>query len=212
VNQMQHDFVASPVAQDYGKILGTPFKVFLSNGVEEKPNKATGKVATDIVDLPGLIASVLQSRVLHPRKLSGDDLKYIRSALRMRSAELAEKLDVTPEHYSRCEAGTKTLSSSTEKFFRMYVYLHAFAKHVAVQEALSKRERENLKCSPEEANEALEAFQSVFLEMKIQHIFEAGDELEFSFCRGPRRVDDDPCVDCGKEDGKWRKQPDRQAA
>jgi DNA-binding transcriptional regulator YiaG len=201
VNQMQHDFVASPVAQDYGKMIGTPFKVFLSNGVEEKLNDVTRRVATEIADLPGLIASILKARVLHPRKLSGDDLKYIRSALRMRSAEVAVVLEVSPEHYSRCETGVKTLSSTSEKFFRMYVYLQASYKNLAVQEELSKMKKENLQCTPEEAQAAVQAFQRVFLEMKIQHIFKAGDDLEFSFYRGARR--DNECPDCGN-DGKWR--------
>ena len=91
---MQHDYADGPVAQDYGELLGTPFKVFLANGVVEKVDEKTGKVMTEITDLPGLIACILQARVLHPRKLSGDDLKFIRVALRLRSAEVAEILDV----------------------------------------------------------------------------------------------------------------------
>jgi hypothetical protein len=203
---MQHDSADSLVAQDYGEILGTPFKVFLSNGVEEKISEVTRKIATEIVDLPGLIALTLQSRVLHPRKLSGDDLKYIRSALHMRSADVADVLDVSPEHYSRCEAGTKTLSTSSEKYFRMYVFLQAASKHTAVQEALKKKGA--LQCSPEEAKETLEAFKRVFLEMKIQHIFPAEDVLEFSFCRGLG----EQCADRGREDGKWRKVAHQEAA
>jgi DNA-binding transcriptional regulator YiaG len=208
VNQMQHDFAGSPVARDYGDVIGTPFKVFLSSGVTETCDLATGKAMTEIVDLPGLIASILHARVLHPRKLSGDDLKYIRSALRMRSAEVAEVLDVSPEHYSRCEAGTKTLSSSAEKSYRMYVYLQAACRHTAVQKHLS--EAQTVKCSAEEAKEMVDAFRSVFLEMKIQHIFDAGDTLEFSFSWRCHR-NDEPS-DCGKEDGKWRKEPQLKAA
>ena len=131
---MQHDYADSPVAQDYGELIGVPFKVFLTNGVVEKVDEKTGKVMTEITDLPGLITCILQTRVLHPRKLSGDDLKFIRVALRLRSAEVADILDVSPEHYSRCETGTKTLSTSTEKFYRMRVFLQAVCKDKAIQE------------------------------------------------------------------------------
>jgi len=94
---MQHDYVDSPVAQDYVELLGAPFKVFLVNGVVEKVDEKTGKVMTEITDLPGLIACILQARVMHPRKLSGNDLKFIRGALRLRSVEVADILDISPE-------------------------------------------------------------------------------------------------------------------
>lgn len=205
---MQHDFDGSPVAQDYGSVIGTPFKVFLSNGVTEKLDEMTGKVATDIVDLPGLIATILQVRVMHPRKLSGDDLKYIRSALLMRSIDVAEVLDVSPEHYSRCESGTKTLSPSIEKFYRMFVYLQAECKDVALQAKLAKIEKEKRAKSIDEnelkkAKEAMVAFKRLFMDMKIQNIFDPDDELKFSFTRGCR----DQFAECNDEEdeGTWRK-------
>lgn len=204
MNQMQHDFVGSPVAQDYGELIGTPFKVFLSNGVVEEIDDMTGKVMTDIIDLPGLIASILRSRVLHPRKLSGDDLKYIRSALHVRSSEIAEILEITPEHYSRCETGVKTLSASSEKHYRMHVFLETFCKNIFVHRKISEQKQEQKpECSDdnEKAKETMEAFQKIFSEMKIRHVFDAGEELAFSFTRRSRS---EPSVDCEKGDGKWQ--------
>lgn len=202
MNQMQHDFVGGPVAQDYGELIGTPFKVFLSNGVVEGIDEKTGKVMTDIVDLPGLIASILRSRVLHPRKLSGDDLKYIRSALHVRSSEIAEILEITPEHYSRCETGVKTLSSSSEKHYRMHVFLETLCKNIYVHKKISEQEQKP-ECSDdnEKAKEAMEAFQKIFSEMKIQHIFDAGEELAFSFGWRSRS---ESSGDCENGDGKWQ--------
>jgi len=199
---MQHDFADSPVAKDYSELLGTPFKVFLAKGINQKVDKATGKVMTEITDLPGLIACILQARVLHPRKLSGDDLKFIRVSLRMRSAEVAEVLDVSPEHYSRCEGGTKTLSTASEKYFRMRVFLEAGCKHRAIQEELAKIKEKP--CDPEEVKDMVEAFQSVFFDMKIKNVFSAGEELAFSFIRGGlrRRAN----TRGKKDDGKWRKE------
>jgi hypothetical protein len=201
---MQHDYADSPVAQDYGKELGVPFKVFLTNGVKETIDKKTGEAVTEITDLPGLIACVLQARVLHRRKLSGDDLRFIRLALRMRSADVAEALDVSPEHYSRCEAGTKTLSNSTEKFWRMRVYLQACVKNLAIQKAIAKVRENNQELDPEEMKEAFEAFQSLFFDMKIANVFPAGEELSLYFVRGS----DDHSHRCGKKDDeKWRREP-----
>lgn len=76
-----------------------------------------------------------------------------------------------------------------------------------VQERLADK----IVCKPEDAKEALDAFRSVFVDMKIQHIFPAGDVLEFSFSRHTRH-DDEHLVDGGKDDGKRRKEPERQAA
>ncbi|WP_208430517.1 helix-turn-helix transcriptional regulator [Methyloceanibacter sp. wino2] len=212
MNQMQHDFVDGPVARDYSEMLGTPFKVFLSNGVEEKIDKKSGKLKTSIVDLPGLIATIVQARVLHPRKFSGKDLKYIRSALAMRSFQVAEALDISPEHYSRCESGTKTLSTSAEKLLRMCAFYLAQCKDVSFLEE-RKEAKSVSELSDEEreaAREAVGAFRSVFFDMKIENVFEAGKELELSFSRGCREhIEDESCND---ERGKWRERHEKVAA
>src|ERR1700738_2011503 len=125
---MQHDFKdGGPVAGHYfAKSLGAPFKVYLANGVETKIDPISGKAMTSIIDLPGLIAAVVRSRVSHPRKLAGDDLKFIRSALHLKSKGLAAALELSPEFYSRCESGHKAMSPTTEKLYRGYAYLITF--------------------------------------------------------------------------------------
>lgn len=209
MNQMQHDFVGSPVAKDYSEILGTPFKVFLSGGVTVELDKSTGKMMTEIVDSVGLIAAVVRSRVLHPRKLSGDDLKYIRSSLGLRSHEIASVLELTPEHYSRCESGTKTLSSSVEKHYRMFVFLEASCRDKELQDKLSKNRQANKVTDPEKAKKAVAAFRRVFVEMKIQHIYPIGEDLEFYLSR---RECPPECEDCGDDEGEWQNEADRDAA
>jgi DNA-binding transcriptional regulator YiaG len=197
---MQHDFVPGPVAQDFGEILGTPFKVYLANGFVERPN-AAGKVSVEINDLKGLILMVVRSRALHPRKLSGDDLKFFRTSLCMRSNEIANALDVTPEHYSRCETGIKTLSSSAEKFYRMYAFLEASCKDKSLRDAPP------IAATPEQAKEAMDAFRKVFFDMKIQHVYPVGEDLEFHFIRRTRE-----CCAADGEDGKWRNEDRPEAA
>lgn len=162
--------------------LGAPFKVYLEKGY--KVERRLGDEFVTITDLPGLIAAVVQTRVMHPRKLSGEELKFIRTALRIKSKEVADLIDLSPEHYSRCESGEKTLSPNTEKAYRVIVYLHSFVKDRAVQEVL------NLKTLPEpheissgQAKEALTAFMKVFMEMKIKPVAPADEKLEFWFTR-----------------------------
>jgi DNA-binding transcriptional regulator YiaG len=207
VNHMQHDFVGSPVAQDYTTLIGTPFKVLLSGGVVVKFNSVTRKETTEIIDLPGLIAAIVKSRVLHPRKLSGDDLKYIRSALSLKSSEVANTLDLTPEHYCRCENGTKSLSSSAEKFYRMFAYLEASSRDKDFNE-MSKEEQIK-DCDPEKAKKAIEAFRKLFLEMKIQHIYPAEEELTLVFFRRDCQPE---CEDCKDEEIEWQEEVERDAA
>lgn len=206
-HHMQHDLIGSPVAQDYTSLLGTPFKVVLSGGVVVKFNSITRKETTEITDLPGLIAAIVKSRVLHPRKLSGDDLKYIRSALALKSSEVANALDLTPEHYSRCENGTKALSSSAEKFYRMFVFLEASSRDKDFHE-MSKEEQIK-DCDLEKAKKAMEAFRKLFLEMKIQHIYPAEEKLALGF---HRRDCQPECEDCKDDEIEWQEEVERNAA
>lgn len=206
MNQMQHDLDYGPVAvQDYGELLGTPFSVYLYNGVTVHIDSQSGETVADITDLPGLIAAIVQSRVLNPRKMSGKDLRYIRSALCLRSKQIAASLDMSAEHYSRCESGTKAMSSEKEKFYRMYVYLSSFIKDKGVRNAISEMEQKP-KASPDEAEKALSAFQKIFLEMKIHSVHAAGERLAFEFCRGKGYPDRE------NADDKWIDDSDKRAA
>jgi hypothetical protein len=104
----------------------------------------------------------------------------------------------------------KTLSASTEKFFRMRVFLQAGCKHKAIQEELAKMREEDVKFEPEELKETVAAFQSLFFDMKIENVFSAGEELEFSFFRGRERVPRQRGRDGGNK--KWHKEPLQKAA
>ncbi len=204
---MQHDLGgrgSSPVAGHYyAKSFGAPFKVYLANGVENMPDPATGKIVTSIIDLPGLIAVVVRSRVLHPRKLSAVDLRFIRSALCLKSKQLATAVELTPEHYSRCEVGLKTMSTATEKVYRCYVYLITFARDKNLH-ALKKEKT----ASAEDGQKALRAFRKLFLELKISPVFDPNEELEFVFAR--RCPDEDK--PCGDDDAEWNDEVDQIAA
>jgi len=197
---MQHDLAGSgPVAGHYhAKSIGSPFEVYLTNGFEITPDPASGKMMTSITDLPGLMAAIVQSRVSHPRKLSGADLKFIRSALCLQSKALARALELTPEHYSRCETGQKTMSIATEKVYRGYVFVASVLRDKNILDAVRLGPRKEV--TPDDAQKALEAIRKLFFDLRISPVFDVSEELKFVFSR---RCPDEGRP-CGDDDAQWK--------
>lgn len=103
--------------------LGTSFEVVLHNAVEKRVADKGPEIV--IPDYQGLIKQIAVSRSFHPAKLHGGDIRFLRKTLGMKSKELAAKLDVSAEHLSRCEQGSKVLSPNSEKVLRSIVLLEA---------------------------------------------------------------------------------------
>ncbi len=108
---------------DATALLNAPFTVWLVNSAKAVLDEAGALTDLVIPDPDGLNKAVAQSRVLHPHKLTGPDIKFLRSALGMKSKDLAAVLAVTPEHMSRSEAGDKVLSPQTEMLLRIYTFV-----------------------------------------------------------------------------------------
>lgn len=192
---VQHSFKASMASVYEADALGAPFKVMLTGGVHKEVDPATGEEFTCIEDVPGLIAAVVESRVLHPRKLSGDDLKFIRSALAMKSSRMAAYMGFTPEHYSRCESGARVMPVSTEKMYRMSVFLLTGARDIGLAErAASVPKSEKTK---ENASKALDNMKRIFMDLEIDPVCDASEELSFLFHRRCKTAVS-PC-----DDGEW---------
>lgn len=195
---MQHERTGSvPVvkAPYHVDTLGAPFKVVLHNGVTREIDQETGKETVMIKDTIGLINAVVRSRVCHPRKLSGEEIKFIRKAIGVRSKVLAEFLDMTPEHFSRCEAGAKVMSVQSEKQFRMTAYLASFLENPS---SLFVRNAPVATAKPpKKVMKSAVAFFKWFQSLKIESVFDAEDELSFDFSR--RRE----CAGDCDDDGDW---------
>lgn len=117
---MQHERTGSvPVVHKpyHVDTLGAPFKVVLNSGVTFGIDKDTGEETVSIPDTIGLINAVVRARVQHERKLNGEELRFIRKAINVRAKSLAELLDITPEHYSRCEGGDKICQIRAKRRF-----------------------------------------------------------------------------------------------
>lgn len=182
--------------------LGAPFKVTLLDSVSVSIDPKTGDERVEIPDLVGLINAVVRSRVLCPRKLSGKEIKFVRNALGVRAKPLAQFLDMTPEHLSRCEAGTKVMSGASEKVFRLFAYLGTFykePKHLFVRKNEDITGFYNL---DEKKKKNVEDFVKIFLTLKIQPVFDQAEELHFEFTRrADMHLPDVPEGD--NDDGEW---------
>jgi len=124
-NEDQLEVVPEYVADD----IGVPFKVVLVNSVKRLIDAETGEVKKVIIpNFRGLIECIAIARILDPRKLSGDEIKFIRKAFKFPAKKIAEMIDVSPEHLSRCEAGERTLSAGAEKCLRASIFLDSHEK------------------------------------------------------------------------------------
>lgn len=157
--------------------LGTSFKVVLINSAEQHQGEKGPEVY--IPDYQGLIKKVAVTRAAHPVKLQGGDIRFLRKTLGLKAKDLAEKLDVSPEHLSRCEAGDKILSPNSEKVLRSLVLLEAvYVLKKAVDD--STQERPKLQ---KNISKLLDALNEVVSRLKIVPVQEAGDDLVLHFVR-----------------------------
>jgi len=192
---VQHNPPTDATGVFEAKALGAPFKVLLAGGFHTETDPASGKTFTSIEDLPGLMAAVVETRLFHPRKLSGEELRFIRCASLLKSSKVADLIDCSPEHYSRCEAGARVMPNSTEKMFRMSVFLSMARRDLGafeVAKRLPACER-----TKEKAAKAFEGVREIFFGLKIDPVYSANNDLTFKFHRRCR-TDVTPC-----EDGEW---------
>ncbi|WP_282608963.1 DNA-binding transcriptional regulator [Pelagibius sp. Alg239-R121] len=148
--------------------LGAPFKVLLHKSVTVSFDPISNEVVSyKIPDIPQLLGTVLLTRLLHSRKLSGPEVKFARKVIGLKQSELARKTEVSPEHLSRCENGATPLSPQGEKLLRVF----------ALKEVLK------LPDMPKSDDKAKleDALDSIFDDMSISSAHAAGDEIELHF-------------------------------
>jgi hypothetical protein len=184
--------------------LGAPFKVTLFHSVTLGIDPTTGEEKVNIPDVVGLINCVVRARVSHPRKLNGDELKFVRSALGVKANALAAFLEMSPEHLSRCEAGAKIMSTISERFFRLFAFLATFFPDP--EELLIKTlDGSEIERKAKKPNEMGKKFAQQFISMKIQSVYDSDEELNFEFWREQVGPEDT----CGPTDesSEWKDEP-----
>ena len=101
-------------------LLGIP--AVLKSAVEQSSCETCGKVlSTRIPALGELIAAMALTRIKHPIKLSGKEIRFLRKALDLPAKELARWLEVTPETVSRWENDRELIGPTSEKLLRLAV-------------------------------------------------------------------------------------------
>ena len=182
--------------------LNIPFEVVLVKSVKEARDEKTGEVEKVIIpNFRGLLKCVAITRLCHPRKLIGDEIKFVRKAFKMPAKRLAEMIDVSPEHLSRCESGSKLLSPSAEKCLRVSVFLEQF-KALDNLDKLCE-DNEGLIESLSKVRKLVQKIGDVIGDMKIEPAFDTSP-LQFTFTTvsesNPDLFEDDPNADWASND------------
>lgn len=155
--------------------LGISFKVILVDSAKCK----TGEQGPEIYipDYQGLIKQIAVSRAAHPMKLKSGDIKFLRKTLGLKGKDLAEKLDISAEHLSRCENGDKTLAPNSEKVLRTLVLLEAVYVFKKAVEDHSDFQPEIL----DKILKLLDKLKDIASGLKISPVHTAEEELIFHF-------------------------------
>jgi DNA-binding transcriptional regulator YiaG len=182
-------------------ILGAPFKVYLWDAVKVVTCSSCGSVLnTAIPDPEGLMYAVAFSRAMHPRKLTGPEIKFLRHVMGNKAKKLAEDLGITVEHLSGCENGHLAMSETTEKLLRLFAILRPGSPDEKTPDAREKV----MDIVVDSVRDLVKGMRS----FKIESSWVAGDPLEFHFWH--RVPIDAGGLNPDGESGKWK--PDKQAA
>ncbi|PZM07563.1 helix-turn-helix domain-containing protein [Rhizobium tubonense] len=110
---------------DASGLLGTPFVVLIHDAVKEKFCSGCEGIIGHVIPSPdNLVAVVAILRACNPIKLNGAEIRFFRKSVGLKAKEIAERLDLTPEQFSRYENGKKPISDVYEKLLRAEVCLH----------------------------------------------------------------------------------------
>jgi DNA-binding transcriptional regulator YiaG len=181
--------------------LGAPFKVVLKNSVRQLVDEKTGEIQQTIIPNPrGLLQRIAITRLLIARKLSGQEIKFIRKSLRIKATDLSEMIGVSPEHLSRCEAGERVLSIGVEKCLRMAVLLEVLKVPDEAERVCEKSD--DLKARLERYREALSKLRTIIKGMDIPPAYDVADaELCLAFHVVKR--DEGPSLFDGPDEEDW---------
>lgn len=164
--------------------LGAPFLVTLKDSVVVRIDPETRKEVVKIPDPMGLLRSVVRTRVLDARKLSGSELKFVRQAIDAPANKIATFLDCTPEHLSRCESGERVLSASAEKHLRLFAFCATlFSDTAQLLELGANTSQIQPRPLNKKSDRMAKTFINTFLTMKIQTFRDPDEKIEYVFYR-----------------------------
>jgi transcriptional regulator with XRE-family HTH domain len=166
-------FETQIVSEYNADLLGAPFGVVLCDGVEITRCSQCGTILKTLIpDLSGFLRVIAETRALHPRLLTGSEIKFLRKSVDCKAKALARKIEMTPENLSRVENGMKPLGPQSEKLLRFYVLSRVLDDDVAIglldEKTASKKRKEYMDC---------------IFNMKIKAVWNQSEPLVFYFVR-----------------------------
>ena len=201
------------VLPEYRPNIGAPFEVVLRKAVEQTVCANSGEIVrTRIPNMSGLLKEVAVARAIYPRKLSADEIKFLRKAVNLKATELAKLLGISAEHLSRCENRDRVLSPAAEKLFRVIVLKRRFNFS-----EMEQRLRQYIdKAHPDEKTvrylmetmatyrECLDDMEKAVFHCSITTVHDAKETLSFSFHL--RSLDLATAnADHSQEDDEWKR-------
>lgn len=110
------------IAEYSADLLGSPFDVILVGSVKREICEGCGKTLKTIIpDLEGLLHKIAATRASISRKLTGEEIRFLRHCVGWKAKDVAKKLEMTPENLSRVEKNSKPLGIQSERLFRVLV-------------------------------------------------------------------------------------------
>jgi DNA-binding transcriptional regulator YiaG len=153
--------------------MGAPFKIILKDCVKVVTDDKTGEILKyTIPDPDGLLRMVVLNRILHPRKLFGADIKFLRKAVGVMQKDMAKSIGLSAEHMCKCENGSLPIASASEKLLRIFLFKTAI-KHHKINDSKVRAKIENF-------------LDEIFDQVEPVSAHDVEDELVFRFYRSPR--------------------------
>jgi DNA-binding transcriptional regulator YiaG len=109
--------------------------------------------AAEIPALVQLMSVIARSVVMKPALLNGEEIRFLRKRLGKKSADFAELINKTPEHFSKLENDQLPLTEDTDKLIRLTygmlsgdqkVFAEIIAKAEEWLRSISNRHEENI--------------------------------------------------------------------
>jgi putative zinc finger/helix-turn-helix YgiT family protein len=112
-----HKMDGKPIAQHETRDLGIPLVIY--NAVHAHTCQHCGLVTYSIPFPERLAAAAAVCRAKMPEKLSGNEIRFIRKALKLPAKDMSDVLQVAPETFSRWENDKAPINPTSEKLLRI---------------------------------------------------------------------------------------------
>ena len=113
------------------------------HGIVQYRCESCGEMAAEIPKIKALHRVIARDIICKREALSGDEVRFLRKEIAMKSKDMAETLAILPETYSRWENGKQSVGPSYDRQLRLIYILNASEEdgkviHKNIRKMLSK--------------------------------------------------------------------------